>query len=157
MQTELTELQTKEMRQPGQAKTLVVFHDEPRKHFPSVEIGEMACKGSELIDVRKITLVAMAVGVPVATNLERIAGSGKIPVDAHAMEAFLESPFVIPESFAGKKVFFPGEQNGKPQRGALYVVYMAENGNGWTAWFAGMSQEVPEGTFAACVEKKEIL
>ena len=125
--------------------------------MPSVEIGNKTCSGTERIDLSKIVLVPMDAGISVYANSKRIADAGYVHLDAHVLEAFLESDFAIPESFAGKNIFFCGEPDVEPQINPRHAMYMAENGNGWTAWFSGMSQEVPEGTFAACVEKKDIL
>ncbi len=143
-------------------RSLVIFHDSPRKHLPSINVGEKSCIGTEVVDIDKITLEPMAEGISVAANLKKIAGTGKLHMDAHALEAFLDSPqltpFIIPECFNGKKVFFGGCQDSEQRRDSLYVMYMAQDPDGrWTSWFTGVNSPTPENSVAACVEKKEIL
>ncbi len=164
MEISMHETATTAQETPVTAKirSLVIFHDNPRKHLPSINVGEKTCIGTEVVDVNKIALEPMAEGISVAANLKKIAGTGKLHMDAHALEAFLDSPqlapLLIPECFNGKKVFFGGCQDSERQQDSLYVMYMAQDSDGrWTSWFTGVNSPAPENSAAACVEKKEIL
>ena len=114
----------------------------------SLALNEINPSKIELI----ITLTEGEESVNGEENLRRLQATGNILLDANVLLAFWNNQHLIPESWKGKYVYFPGTILRDPDGGRL-VFYLGWNGSEWHWSYYWLGGDWYVGDFSAVLAK----